>query len=136
MRTDGFRHERLHRLRHEDASTYYHRRQAYVEQDALDQAFADLSEAIRLNPDHADAHCARADCLRCMGEYDRAITEYDASVLLNPVTPHGYRFRADAHVDTENYDLAVADCNTTLQLSPRNPTAHLTRGNAHLHNGV
>ena len=58
----------LIRLRPEDASAYYHRGQAYVEQDVLDQAFDDLCAAIRLDSDHADVHRVRGDCLRYMGD--------------------------------------------------------------------
>lgn len=50
----------------------------------FDRAIPDFDEAIRLNPNYADAFYNRANAYAERRQYDRAIADYEAAIKLNP----------------------------------------------------
>jgi tetratricopeptide (TPR) repeat protein len=51
-----------------------------------DQAIAALNEAIRLDPQHADAYYVRTLVLEILGDYDRALADLNAVIQLRPTS--------------------------------------------------
>ena len=49
-----------------------------------DEAIAQYSEALRINPDDADAHYNLGDALRNLGKYDEAAARYSEALRLKP----------------------------------------------------
>ena len=49
-----------------------------------DQAIADYTQAIRLNPNYALAYYNRGNVYYRKGDYDRAIADYEAVLRINP----------------------------------------------------
>lgn len=91
----------------QDSNYYYERGVANREQSNAAQARADFSEAIRLDPQNANAYIARggdprgwADVDPADGEafaravYRAAKADYDEAIRLAPQNPEGYRSRA------------------------------------------
>jgi tetratricopeptide (TPR) repeat protein len=58
--------------------------EALAKQGNLDAAIAHYSEALRLQPDYAQAHSSLADALALRGEIDEAIREYQAALAIDP----------------------------------------------------
>jgi TolB-like protein/Tfp pilus assembly protein PilF len=84
-----------------------------------------VNNALRLRPDSAEAHFARADYLfRCLRDYDRALEEL---AIARPGLPNsspffilsGYINRRRNH-----FDQAERDFSTAFAIDPRNPNAY------------
>ena len=93
--------------------------------DRISLADAAVKTALRLRPDSAEAHFARADYLfRCLRDYDRALEEL---AIARPGLPNsspffilsGYINRRRNH-----FHEAERDFSTAFALDPRNPNAY------------
>jgi tetratricopeptide (TPR) repeat protein len=93
--------------------------------DRISLADAAVKAALRLRPDSAEAHFARADYLfRCLRDYDRALEEL---AIARPGLPNstpffilsGYINRRRNH-----FHEAERDFSTAFALDPRNPNAY------------
>jgi TolB-like protein len=93
--------------------------------DRVSLAEAAVNNALRLRPDSAEAHFARADYLfRCLRDYDRALEEL---AIARPGLPNstpffilsGYISRRRNH-----FPQAERDFTTAFALDPRNPNAY------------
>jgi len=93
--------------------------------DRISLADAAVNAALRLRPDSAEAHFARADYLfRCLRDYDRAMEEL---AIARPGLPNstpffilsGYINRRRNH-----FHEAERDFTTAFALDPRNPNAY------------
>jgi len=93
--------------------------------DRISIADAAVKAALRLRPDSAEAHFARADYLfRCLRDYDRALEEL---AIARPGLPNsspffilsGYINRRRNH-----FHEAERDFSTAFALDPRNPNAY------------
>jgi TolB-like protein/Tfp pilus assembly protein PilF len=93
--------------------------------DRISLADAAINAALRLRPDSAEAHFARADYLfRCLRDYDRAMKEL---AIARPGLPNstpffilsGYINRRRNH-----FHEAERDFSTAFALDPRNPNAY------------
>jgi len=93
--------------------------------DRVSLAEAAVNAALRLRPDSAEAHFARADYLfRCLRDYDRALEEL---AIARPGLPNstpffilsGYINRRRNH-----FPEAERDFSTAFALDPRNPNAY------------
>ena len=63
---------------------YYNRGIAWQAKGQLDEAIADYSEAIRLNPKFVRAYYNRGIAWNAKGESDKAIADYNEAIRLNP----------------------------------------------------
>ncbi len=68
----------------ERIALYSSRSTAYRNEGEYDEAIADCSEAIRLNPKLAGAYYARAFTYGQKGESDKAIADYTEVIRLEP----------------------------------------------------
>ena len=65
------------------AQAYPQRGKAYSILDRRGQAIQDFHEAIRLDPQNAQASFSRGGSLDVLGEYQRAKSDYDEAIRLN-----------------------------------------------------
>jgi tetratricopeptide (TPR) repeat protein len=96
-----------------------------------DQAIADYTEAIRLNPQYATAYYNRGSAYRDKNDYDRAITDYTEAIRLNPQYAIAYNNRGVAYRQKNDYDRAIADYNEAIRLNPQDAIAYNNRGYAY-----
>jgi tetratricopeptide (TPR) repeat protein len=95
---------------------------AHADRGEYGEALADLTEAIRLEPQWAAAYLSRGDVWRKKGDPDRAITDYTEALRLSPanttaLVDRGWAYydRGLAYHNNGHYDKAMADYTEALR---------------------
>ena len=95
-------------------------RQATLQAERERKAKADaeveaiFNEAIRLNPNYAQAYGSRGAAYRAKGENDRAIADFNEAIRLNPNYAQAYGSRGAAYRAKGENDRAIADFNEAI----------------------
>jgi tetratricopeptide (TPR) repeat protein len=96
-----------------------HRGLAFFEVGEYVLALSDLSEAIRLAPDHADTYVARAHAWFVQGYSDKAVDDYTQALEKHvAAAAEAYAGRANAYESIGNIGKAVADYEEAVRLDP------------------
>ena len=74
-----------------------------------ERAIEDFDEAIRLNPEDADAYYNRGVAYGDLGQYEREIQDYDEAIRLNPEYAKAYYNRGVAYGRQGQQELADRD---------------------------
>ncbi|MDR2553384.1 MAG: tetratricopeptide repeat protein [Treponema sp.] len=118
---------------HPDSAGAYARR-GWVHMDDsrkdYDQAIADFTQAIRLEPNNSYRYEDRANAYEKKGDYDQAIADYTQVIRLAPDRAP-YWERANAYANKGDYDRAIADYTQAIRLDPNDATAYNNRGSAY-----
>ena len=103
-----------------------------VRQKRLDEAVADLNEAIKLKPTGYQAFVNLALAYRELKDPDAALQQLDRAIGHEPALAHLYRLRARLHVERNEPELALADLAETVRRetsdSPLLVDDHFERG--------
>jgi tetratricopeptide (TPR) repeat protein len=103
--------------------------QAQLMMDKLDQANADQTAAIKLDPRNPDLYVDRSVTLFGAGDYQGAVKDLDAAILISPKKAEPYALRAAAKRFLDQIDPALADAEQAVKLSnAKFPEALLERG--------
>lgn len=113
------------------ASAYRNRGRARAEAGALDPAFADLTQAIRLAPNDAYAYAYRAQVQLSRKDLDGAIADYGHVIRLKPRSTLGHSGRGHAYLVKGDAQQAIGDFSQALRLTPGSAVAHNNRGLAY-----
>jgi len=105
----------------------------------FDQAIADFTKAISLNPNDAEVYYSRGAAYYGIAitrddasSVERAIGDYDQALKLNPDYAAVYTARGSAYSGKGEFDKALEDLNHAIQLDPKDCDAYLCRGNIYL----
>jgi len=90
----------------------------YFDNKDYDRAMIEYSEAIRLNPNLAQAYYNRGQVYFLKGDWDRAIAEYTQAIRADPDYAKAYNNRGAAYANKEDYDRAIADWEEVLRIDP------------------
>jgi lipoprotein NlpI len=90
----------------------------------LDGAIADLTEAIELKPDFADAYYDRGIAKICKGDLDGAIADFTKALDLNPENVLAYHNRGCLRYDLLDFTNALADFKKVVEFDPSSDYAH------------
>ena len=115
----------------ERATDVFKRGLEHYQQRELDRAIADLTKAIRLNPENADAHHIRGCCYGQKGQYDTAIADCTEAIRLNPKYTEAYCDRGRCYGGKGEYDNAMADFAEAIRLNPKYADAYNSQGVAY-----
>ena len=114
------------------AEDAFNRGNAHVRQGEFDQAVAEYTAAIELNPQYIIAYRNRGNAYRRQGEYERAIADYTSAIGLNLHSQEAYDYyvRGVAYAEHGEYERAITDYTAAIGLNPQFGRAYHNRGNA------
>jgi tetratricopeptide (TPR) repeat protein len=95
-----------------------------------DEEIADYSEAIRLNPQYADAYSNRGIIYAHKREFDASIIDYSEAIRLDPQNILAYINRGLAHKAKGDLKNAIDDYSEVIRFSPEAAMAYFHRGQA------
>jgi len=98
------------------AYAYNNRGLARSDQGDYEGAIADYTQAIKLNPDYADAYVNRGVARYHLKEYEGAIADYNQAIKLNPDYAGAYYNRGLAYNDLEDKPKALEDFRQAAEL--------------------
>jgi tetratricopeptide (TPR) repeat protein len=130
----------------EDFNTYYNRGIENYNKDRFREAVSDLSKAIQINPNSAEAYYYRARSYLRFISHDiddidcpKAISDLDKAIQLNPRYIEAYMLRGE--IRTTYYkpiaerNKALVDFNTVITIDPNNAEAYDWCGRIYAKNG-
>jgi tetratricopeptide (TPR) repeat protein len=104
------------------AEAWYLRGWEYYYKHEKNRALADLTEAIRLDPQNAGYYIRRG---HVYDDDDRAIADYTRAIRLDPHNTEAYSYRATLYRSKKDYDRAIADYTELIRLHPPEEVSHL-----------
>jgi TonB family protein len=106
------------------------RGRAYFQKNDFDRALSDYNDAVKSDPDNADAFLYRAGAHWKKFEDGKAFGDLSEAIRLDP-TPERLEARAWRYIAVSQPDLAIADLTRAVASNPRSSEAYLDRGRAH-----
>jgi tetratricopeptide (TPR) repeat protein len=97
------------------------------EAELVDKLIQIFTEAIKRDPQDADAYNARGVTYSGQGEFDRAIDDFTWVIRLRPDDAEAYNMRAMSYSDKEDFDRAIEDFTQIIRLRPNDANAYLMR---------
>ena len=107
----------------------------YLRRGNFDQAIADCDEAIRLEPDKAEAYGHRGKAWAGKGDTDRALADYEAAVRIDPNNPTLLRDQGIVWRRLGDPDRALAAFDHAIRLGFSDASAYNERGQVWLEKG-
>lgn len=102
-----------------------------LEQGKYDVAVEQLSAAIVLEPENAEALSRRGEAYAQKGDFDRALADCNQAIKLAPDSAKGYLRRGYVYFHANDLERAIADFDTTIRLDPRSAPVYAYRGKAY-----
>jgi tetratricopeptide (TPR) repeat protein len=94
----------------------------------LDSAITAFNQAIKLDPNSADAYILRGDVYAQKRDWDRTLADYSQGIKLKPNNAEAYFHCGVAYRNKGDWARALADYEQTVKLNPNAADAHLGRG--------
>jgi len=106
----------------------YNRGCALFGEGKHDEAIAEYTKAIELDPNYAHAYNNRGVAYKNKGQYELAIADYNRAIELDPNYAHAYYNRGVAYKNREQYELAIADYSKAIELDPEDSSVWNSKG--------
>jgi tetratricopeptide (TPR) repeat protein len=100
------------------AGAYTNRGSAYKNKGLLDQAIADETQSLALNPNEPATYNTRGIAYYGKGLLDQAIADYTQAIALKADFAMAYENRGVAYERKGSRELAIADYRASLRLDP------------------
>jgi len=114
---------------------YNNRGNAYDDKEEYNQAISDYNQALKIEPDYADAYFNRGNTYYKKGEYEQALSDYNQVLNIDPNYAKVYTNRGNVYKDKKEYNQAISDYNQALEINPSDVKAYNNRGLAYYENG-
>jgi len=106
---------------------YFRRAYKAYEAGYYEQAIADYSMAIALDPNYAGAYINRGIAYRKKDDYEQAIADYSRAIELDPNDAEAYYARGYVYDEKGDYEQAIADYSRAIELDPNIAEAYNNR---------
>ncbi|MDM3850523.1 MAG: tetratricopeptide repeat protein [Aphanizomenon gracile PMC627.10] len=93
-------------------------------------AIDDYNQAIKINPNYADAYYNRGNVRDDLGDKQGAIDDYNQAIKINPNLAQAYNNRGLARKELGDKQGAIDDYNQAIKINPNYALAYYNRGNA------
>jgi RNA polymerase sigma factor (sigma-70 family) len=113
-------------------AAYFHRATIWIFLDQPENAIADFTAAIKLDPTKSLFYMNRGNVFRTKGDYDGAIADYTVAIRLDPKWADTYYQRGDAWYQKGSHDKAISDFTEAIRLGAKDGNAYRMRGTAWL----
>ncbi len=113
-----------------DGTSFAHLMRAIVcqDNDHLDRSFADLNEAIRLDPRNVSAWIERAFLWQFRNRMDLAMADVNKAIQADPRCGEAFVERGVFHYTLKEYPQAFVDLDRAVELGSRSIFVYMTRG--------
>ena len=105
------------------ALAYFYRGVAHADKREYDDAIADYTEAVKLNPKHAPSYNNRGSTYEKQGDNKSALADYSKAIQAAPNFGLAYNNRCWSYYLARDFKNALPDCNKALKLNPKNSHA-------------
>jgi tetratricopeptide (TPR) repeat protein len=102
---------------------YQHRAFEAANQQKFQDAIADLSEALKINPKNVRTYQQRAAMEMKTQQYDKALADYSEAIKLVPDDISNYLYRGYIYELRKDKKNAMADAESALKIDPTNQSA-------------
>jgi tetratricopeptide (TPR) repeat protein len=92
------------------------------------EAIAQFTQAIKLDPNYTDAYNNRGNAYYDLDDYDKAIADYAQAIKIDPGDADAYNNRGIAYHNLGDYDKAIADYAQAIKLDPNLAQATIIAG--------
>ena len=110
---------------------YIRRGDRLIEKGDYENAIAEYSQAIQLEPDYASAYNNRGVAYSYLNEYKKAITDFQKVMELNPDDAFAFNNRGLVYQDLKEYEKAIVNYKKAIELQPDYADAYYNRGNTY-----
>jgi len=93
-------------------------------------AIAAFTEAIRLDPEFAEAYSRRGRAYTDLKEFDRALEDINRAIAIDPGVKRAYLARARTYLDMGDNQRAIVDATEGIRRLPELPHGYSIRGRA------
>jgi len=100
------------------AKSYLDSADAAFKKRDYDNAIADYTQVIRLDPNNKDAYNRRGLSYSAKRDYDKAIADYTQAIRIDPKYGVFFYNRAKEYTNKGDYDKAIADFTEAIRLDP------------------
>jgi len=112
------RQELRRRQEAREAERRYRQARAHAEQGDVDRAIDELTEALRVDPEMADAYRERAALSLRRADAGRAVSDFTRALALQPDSAADHLGRGQANLKLGRLDQAIADFSECIRLAP------------------
>ena len=103
----------------------------YQNRRNYERAVEHYTEALRLNPQLAEAYINRGNTYLNIGDFDRALSDYTEAIRIKPNFAMAYNNRGNAYAKKGDYDRAIEEYTKAIEINPDSAEAYYNRGNAY-----
>lgn len=116
---------------HQNSQNYLAKGRTEFDKGQYSLTVKHLSEALKLDPNLAEAYFHRARALDLLGQPMRALKDVEKYIELSPRDPNGYILRGDINNFNLDHTDAIDSYNQALRIDPRSIDARIGRGLAY-----
>jgi len=89
-----------------------------------------IDKAIKIQSQHAEAHCNRGSALEALQQWEEALRSYDRAIAINPNYADAHFNRGNVLQKVQRLDDALTSFERAIKLKPAFSRAYYNRGNA------